>query len=357
MHPSVAALDDTRFASDDDVAEVAEIETPVRAPDALAELIGESAVMQRVRERIRRAAASQATVLVTGESGTGKELAVRALHRLSSRAAGPLVEVNCAAIPEALCESELFGYQRGAFTGAEQNRDGWLGAADGGTLFLDEVGEIPLALQAKLLRVVETRTFHAIGSRRARSVSMRFVCATNRDLAIEVRRGAFRADLFYRLNVVTVAMPPLRERREDIPALVQHFVTKLRLEGSELEGVSPAAIELLKTHVWPGNVRELENLIERLAVLKGEGVVTRQDVLAELDDAAPVLSLVSDASSSSPAATPGFGPLRDVVGRFEKDVIAEALRATGGNKNRAAQMLGINRTTLVEKLRRVGEAA
>ena len=352
MHPTITLVRSTSFESPSasPTPNVVRLATP-----AMPELVGSSALMQRVRDRIERAATSRATVLISGESGTGKELVARALHRLGDLAQGDLVEVNCAAIPDALWESELFGYQRGAFTGAEQQRDGWLAAADGGTLFLDEIGEIPPALQAKLLRVLETRTFTAIGSRKPRALRTRFVCATNKDLATAVRQGTFRTDLYYRLNVVTVALPPLRDRREDIPELVRHFVAKLRRQGSQIEGFTPAATALLSEHSWPGNVRELENLIERLAVLKGDGVVSRPEVLAELDDAG--FAVAAPAYDERPRGAPSLGPLKEVVGQLEKDLIAEALRCTGGNKNRAAQILGINRTTLVEKLKRVGEAA
>jgi sigma-54 dependent transcriptional regulator, flagellar regulatory protein len=317
-----------------------------------------------------RIAGSQATVLVTGETGVGKEVVARLIHARSPRAGRPLVPVSCGAIPDALLESELFGHVKGAFTGAITSRRGRIAAADGGTLFLDEVGELPLGLQVKLLRVLQERTYEPVGSTEAVPADFRLIAATNRDLASEVEAGRFRRDLYYRLLVCPIEVPPLRERRGDLAHLFAHFWASL----GETRPVEPAVMRLLEQHAWPGNVRELENLVERLSVL-GEGPVIRvSDLPAHLrlqagepapaprsltePTAAEPLDLPRPSFHRQPAVEPvsldGAHPvdLPGMLRRIEDAYIDAALSRTHGNRKAAADLLGLQRTTLVEKLRR-----
>jgi DNA-binding NtrC family response regulator len=303
-------------------------------------IIGSSPAIRAVLDVLLLAAPTEATVLIEGETGTGKELVAQALHRLSRRSRAPLVAVNCAALPEALLESELFGHAKGAFTGAHEARQGRFRQAHGGTLFLDEIAEMPAAVQAKLLRVLQEREVQPVGADKTQPVDVRVIAATNRKLESAVGEGKFRADLFYRLNVVPLQLPPLRDRREDVSALAAHF-----LHGRKRK-FTPAAMAALERHSWPGNVRELENLIERLTVLKPEGDLDVTDLPAEVRSQTP--------SASAPAALPPDGvDLYAVLGELEDRLIREALERTGGNKNQAARALGLNRTTLVEKLRKM----
>jgi transcriptional regulator with PAS, ATPase and Fis domain len=298
-----------------------------------------------VFDTLVRVAPSNSSVLITGESGTGKELVAQAIHRLSRRAMGPMVAVNCAAIPEQLLESELFGHVRGAFTGAQQPRAGRFKLADGGTIFLDEIGELPLVLQGKLLRVLQDRIVEPLGGSKGEPVDFRVVAATNKDIETLASEGRFRLDLFYRLNVVPLALPPLRERKGDVPILVRHFLDKA--SASELTFANDA-MEALERHPWPGNVRELQNLVERLAVLKGTGEIGLADLPPSIRSAAPAAA----SSQAAPALPPEGIDLYAALAELEDRLINEALERSGGNKNQAAKILRLNRTTLVEKLKK-----
>ncbi|HEY8493509.1 MAG TPA: sigma-54 dependent transcriptional regulator [Myxococcota bacterium] len=311
-------------------------------------VVGQSDALRHVLDLVARVADSDSTVLITGESGTGKELIARAIHYNSKRADRVMVTVNCGAIPEELLESELFGHVKGAFTNAVQHREGRFAAADGGTIFLDEIGDMSPNLQVKLLRVLQDRTFEPVGSSKTVRVDVRVIAATHRNLEEAIRRGTFREDLYYRLNVIPIEVPPLRARKQDIPLLVEHFLERLNQEkGRRVEGITPAALERLMEHDWPGNVRELENLIERLVVLRGRGII-------DVDDLPP--SLRGRPAPPPQPALPELGPdgipFHEVVDRLETHLILQALERTHWNKNRAAQLLGLNRTTLVEKIKK-----
>jgi two-component system response regulator HydG len=304
-------------------------------------ILGGSAAMRKVHALIARAARSAATVLVSGESGTGKELVARAIHYAGRRAAAPFVAVNCAAIPEPLAESELFGYVRGAFTGAAETRAGFFQAADGGTLFLDEVGGMPPSLQAKLLRALQGREVTMIGARRAAPVDVRVIAATNQDLAALVRRGVFREDLYYRLNVLAIELPALRDRGDDILELAGHFLVQYARENDRNPPqLTRRALAALRRHAWPGNVRELQNLVQRLVVMT-EG--------SEID-AADLPSLLRFSAPS------GRGTLRTLA-EVEAEHVLAVLSGAGGNRTRAAEVLGIDRKTLGQKLRRIRDSA
>jgi two-component system NtrC family response regulator len=304
-------------------------------------ILGESGLMQEVLSLVRRVAASDATVLIQGESGTGKELIAKAIHYASRRASGPLVRVNCAALPETLLESELFGHERGAFTGAVATRRGRFEAAQGGTLFLDEIGDLPAHLQVKLLRVLQEREIERLGASRPIAVDVRVLAATHRDLDDLVRRERFRDDLYYRLNVVTITIPPLRERREDVPVLLDHFVRKFaRANGRAIHGVTEEAREALLRYDYPGNVRELENLVERAVVLTRDDVIGLADLPLTLQ--APVPEAGRD--RTLPAAVEGL----------ERRLIGDALARAGSVQTRAAELLGISERVLRYRLRKYG---
>ncbi len=301
------------------------------------EIIGNSPALRQVLEVAAQAAPSMATVLILGESGTGKELLARYVHTRSQRAAGPFVAVNCAAIPETILEAELFGHERGAFTGAVQKREGRFAQARGGTLFLDEIGELSPSVQVKLLRVLQEGEFEPVGGRTQRA-DVRVVAATNRDLAAEVAAGRFREDLFYRLNVIAITSPPLRSRPGDVPLLVEHFVRAFGLRnGKGPFTVTPAAMEQLARYAWPGNVRELENTIERAVVLARSTVLDLADLPRQIVD--------NDKARSEIVVTIGT-PLEEI----ERTVIRETLRATQGDKRLTAQLLGIATRTIYRKL-------
>jgi transcriptional regulator with GAF, ATPase, and Fis domain len=309
-------------------------------------MVGESEALQAVLQQIELVADTDATVLVTGESGTGKELVARAIHERSHRRKGPLVSMNCAAIPESLFESELFGHVRGAFTGALHDRAGRFEAAQGGTLVLDEIGEVPLAMQPKLLRVLQEKELERVGDTRPRKVDVRIVAATNRDLAAEVEAGRFRADLFYRLNVFPIENPPLRERREDIPLLAQHFIQacarRLRRPPPLL---TEAALRQLMTRDWPGNIRELENVIERAIILARDGQLRF--------DPRPATPAPRPATQSSSLPTLS----REALQKHQRDAIVAALERTGGRVSGpggAAEMLGMNASTLFSRMTVLG---
>ena len=318
-------------------------------------IVGRSAAVRETLAVARKAARHPTTVLVTGESGTGKELVARLVHRHSPRADAPFVAVNCGAIPEALLESELFGHARGAFTGATAERRGLFEEADGGTLFLDEIGELPVALQVKLLRALQEGEVRRVGDNASRGVDVRVVAATSRDLESETAAGRFRADLYYRINVVRLHLPPLRERREDVPDLVRHFVAICaRRFGATVQGVSPAAMRLLMEHDWPGNVRELENVIERALVL-AEGPEIGVDQLH------PSLRGARNGSGANGAGhDAGAVALDDDLSikrrteTLERELIRRALDKTGGNRTRAAQLLELSHRALLYKIREYG---
>ena len=306
----------------------------------LENIIGSSPAMERLFDVIRQAAPTQATVLIQGASGTGKELVAQAIHHLSPRANGPFVAVHCAALAPTLLESELFGHEKGAFTGAIARRKGRFEMAGGGTLFLDEIGEIDASVQIKLLRVLETRQFERVGGDETLTADVRFVAATNRDLAAEVRAGRFREALYYRLDVVGVRMPTLAERASDIPMLCDHFVKEFApRNGRTVTGIEPAAMALLQAYPWPGNVRELRNTIEKMVVLSRGELLTVQDVPANVRDGAET------AARTSPEPVP-----TESLAQAEKRKILAALDAAGGNRSRAADALGISRRTLHRKL-------
>ena len=337
------------------IADAREVEGGLLAAGG-AGLVGTSRAIRDVFDTLVRVAPSNSSVLIQGESGTGKELVAQAVHRLSRRALGPLVAVNCAAIPEQLLESELFGHVKGAFTGASQTRQGRFRLADGGTVFLDEIGEMPLALQGKLLRVLQERAIEPVGGSKPESVDFRLIAATNKDLEAQVAKGAFRGDLFYRLNVVPLVLPPLRERRGDVSLLAAHFLARHNSGKERPLRFSPAAVEALERHAWPGNVRELENLVERLAVLKGEGDLEVADLPGPIRNAraVPAGGAVAIGGEIPTALPPEGVDLYKVLADIEDRLIHEALERSGGNKNQAAKILGLNRTTLVEKLRKKG---
>jgi DNA-binding NtrC family response regulator len=321
-------------------------------PTSRGKIIGRHPSMRRVLDTIERVADSPVTVLITGESGTGKELVVAALHDRSSRARGPLITVNCGAIPENLIEAELFGHTRGAFTGATSARQGFVAAAEGGTLFLDEVGELPLQVQVKLLRLLQQREYTMVGDSRVQKSDIRIVAATNRDLDAEVTARRFREDLYYRLNVVHVELPALRDRADDIELLAMHFVRTCSARcGRSVTGFTPEAMAALRAFPWPGNVRSLENTIERAVLFAHGNLVAVEDLPEKIRQVRPA----SPQASGSPTALPDTGiDLRSAVESYENQLISAALTRTNGNKNRAAQLLGLNRTTLVEMIKRKG---
>ncbi len=346
---------------------VVEVEPEPRDADERLPLIGRSPAMQEIYRTIARLTTADLTVMINGESGTGKELVARALHDYGKRRAGPFVAVNMAAIPRELIESELFGHERGAFTGALARTPGRFEQASGGTLFLDEIGDMPPEAQTRLLRVLQEGEFTSVGGRQPIKANVRIIAATHRDLRAAIRSGLFREDLFYRLNVVPIRLPPLRERVEDIPPLARHFLERARADGLATKALDAAAIERMKRHPWPGNVRELENLMRRLAALHPAETIGAEAIDTELAEAAP---------APEPAAGDGPEPLAGAVERHiraflsahdggagltdiydrviaevERPLIRLTLAATRGNQIKAAAMLGLNRNTLRKKIR------
>jgi DNA-binding NtrC family response regulator len=319
-------------------------------PDPGRLLIGESRPMQQVAQQIRLVAPRRATVLITGETGTGKELAARSIHASSGRNRFALVAVNCSALPEALLEAELFGHVKGAYTGAVSHRAGRFEEAHHGTIFLDEIGDLPFGLQAKLLRVLQEREFQRLGSSETIRVDARVIVATNADLEELIEQGKFRADLYYRLNVVPIAMPPLREHSSDIPFLIRHFIEKIcRDEDLTAKQISRETLEGLATHDWPGNVRQLENAVEKAVVLSGE-----RSILFPGDFPLPPRRhlAVYPLGAHPMIAVPDQGfDFERIVGSIELNILEQALRKTRGNKKLAAEMLGLKRTTLTAKLK------
>ncbi len=313
-----------------------------------ASIVGKSAALASVLHELHRVAKATTTVLLVGETGTGKELFARSLHESSPRKAAPFVKVNCAALPPTLVESELFGHERGAFTGATQRRIGRFELADGGTIFLDEITELPLEIQSKLLRVLQEREIERVGGGKAIPIDVRIVAATNRDVDAEVRAGRFRSDLFFRLNVFPLRLPPLRDRKDDIPALATATLDKLVTRGLPRKTLDPDAIHYLEAYDWPGNVRELENVLERASVL-ARGDVIRVEDLPELSSKGESGVAPSSSSSSSESA-----PLKERVAQFERAIIAEALERSSGNQSEAARHLHTSRATLQYRMRVLG---
>ena len=318
-------------------------------------LIGESPALSKALELVRKAAGGDATVLIRGETGTGKELVARALHELGARQSGPFVPVHCAALPENLLESELFGYEKGAFTGAVSRKPGRVELAQGGTLFLDEIGDISGATQVKLLRLLQDRRFEPLGGRKTVTADVRFVAATHRDLEGMVKQGTFREDLFYRLNVVPVWLPPLRARRQDVPALVLHFIAELApAYGRAGLQIEPEALRLLELERWPGNVRQLHNFVERLVVLSGSQAIRTEDVKSALGDHEDVQKHSTLGSRTDDFQPSSIGPLEEQLRQTERRIIERALKRTDNNRSLAARLLGISRRTLYNKLEEHG---
>jgi two-component system response regulator AtoC len=323
----------------------------VPAPSNLPAPWPASGAMGRIAKVLSLVAPGEITVLLLGETGVGKELAAETVHRLSRRAARPFVRLNCAALPESLLESELFGYERGAFTGADRTKPGLLEGADKGTVFLDEIGELPLPTQAKLLRVLESREVMRLGSVAPRQVDVRFIAATNRDLGEQVGAGAFRKDLLYRLSGMPVHLPPLRERREEIEPLALRFCAEASAQlGRPPKPITPAALRALQEHSWPGNVRELRNVMERAVLLSEAGPINVEHLALEASMGGPPAS-VTHPSMQAPSADLD---LRKAMSEFERSQIERALEQAGGNQTRAAELLGISRRALVSKLGEYG---
>ena len=313
-----------------------ELERKVRVGD----LVSRSPIMQRMFAVMPAIAASPSTVLILGESGTGKELVARALHALSPRSTGPFVAVNCGALPDTLLESELFGYKAGAFTGAAKDKAGRFTMAKGGTLFLDEIGEVSPALQVRLLRVLQERIFEPLGATRSETADVRIVVATNRDLAEQMRKGVFREDLYYRVNVIRLELPPLRNRKEDLPLLVEHFVERFNhLQRKSIQGITTEALALLMAHPWPGNVRELENTIERAFILCNEGPIGIEHLPEEL--------------RSRAVSTGTVHSTRHAQDTLDAQLICGALERNGYNRLAAAKELGIHKTTLFRRMKKL----
>jgi two-component system nitrogen regulation response regulator GlnG len=336
-------------------------------PEDRLPLIGRSPAMQEIYRVLARLMGTDLTVMITGESGTGKELVARALHDYGKRRNGPFVAINMAAIPRELIESELFGHEKGAFTGATTRSSGRFEQAQGGTLFLDEIGDMPLEAQTRLLRVLQEGEYTTVGGRTAIKTDVRIIAATHRDLRTLIRQGLFREDLFYRLNVVPIRLPPLRERTEDVPALARHFLSQAASQGLPAKSVDQAAMDRLKRYRWPGNVRELENLVRRLAALYSQEIISLDVVEAELADAAPQQAVVEEHQNEGLSAAverhlkdyfaahkdgiPAAGLYDRVLREIERPLIALSLHATRGNQIKAASMLGLNRNTLRKKIR------
>jgi two-component system response regulator AtoC len=306
-------------------------------------IVGGSDAMREIFASISRVAPTRATVLLCGESGVGKDMIARAIHHHSPRADRPFVKINCTALPENLMESELFGYEKGAFTGANTSKPGKFEQADTGTVFLDEIGDVPGSIQVKLLRILQEREFERLGSNKTRHIDVRVLAATNVDLRAALEQGTFREDLYYRLNVLPLNIPPLRDRKEDIPFLARHFVKKLRKDlGSPVESISDAAIQRLLEYHWPGNVRELENVIERSMVLASNPVLEVADIKLDTGPQARV------------ASVDNFLPEGMTLDQFEQSIIREALHRANGNKSQAARLLGLTRNALRYRLSQMG---
>ena len=312
-------------------------------------IVGRSKKMQEVLALVERVAPTNSTVLIGGESGVGKDLIARAIHQNSRRASGPFIKINSTAIPDTLFESELFGFERGAFTGALASKPGKFELADKGTLFLDEIGDVPAAIQVKLLRVLQEREFERLGGTKTLKVDIRMIAATNRDLRAALEEGTFREDLYYRLNVVPIDIPPLREHKEDIPDLVNHFLARFAADSDkEIEGITPAALSALMEYHWPGNIRQLENSVERAVALSSGRMIDEKDI--HLDSRQSKSGVTASSSAGQ------FLPEGMTLEQWEDNMIREALRRANGNKSQAARLLGLSRNALRYRLGKLGVA-
>ncbi|MGD9125052.1 MAG: sigma-54 dependent transcriptional regulator [Desulfarculaceae bacterium] len=330
-----------------EISRLAEENLLLRAKAEPPQLTGNSPALQKVQQAMEKVAPTESWVLITGENGTGKELVAHSIHRLSNRASMPFVDVNCAAIPEELIESELFGHEKGAFTGASSRKRGKFDLAHQGTLFLDEIGDMSFKTQAKILRILQEQRFERVGGTRTIKVDARVIAATNKDLPAEIEAGRFREDLYYRLNVIPIQLPPLRDRPEDISLLVQEFLAEIGAKTHrDVKSFAPEALEMLKAHTWPGNVRELKNLVERLVILSPSEVIGLADLPAEL--------------SQTDSIQAGGGKLLDLTdfkearAAFEKQYLEEKLRQFGGNVSQTAEAIGLERSHLHKKLKSLG---
>ena len=344
--PVLRALLDRALSKARDAQNLAVLQRQLRDAGRLGELVGGSKPMQEVMRIIEMAAPSSASVLITGETGSGKEIVARTIHKLSPRAAGPFVAINCSAIPETLMESEIFGHERGAFTGAAERRVGCFELADGGTLLLDEIGEMPAPTQAKLLRVLEDRKVRRLGSKTETPVDVRVLAATNKDPEQAVASGGLRQDLFFRLNVFHIHLPPLREHKEDIPLLAEHILRDVNAKHQKnVRGIGAEVLDIFMSHTWPGNIRELRNVLERAAIMSEKELVSRSSLPGEFGKVA--------AKSPGDLSTIRF-PIGTTVDAMERELILQTLQATGNNKTRAAELLGVSLKTLHNKLKEYG---
>ena len=344
--PVLRALLDRALAKARDARQLAVLQRQLREAGRLGDLVGASKPMQEVMRIVEMAAPSSASVLITGETGSGKEIVARTIHKLSPRAGGPFVAINCSAIPETLMESEIFGHERGAFTGAAERRIGCFELADGGTLLLDEIGEMPAPTQAKLLRVLEDRKVRRLGSKTETPVEVRVVAATNKDPEQAVASGHLRQDLYFRLNVFHINLPPLREHKEDIPLLVEHILRDVNAKhGKHVRGIGAEVMDVFMSHTWPGNIRELRNVLERASIMCEKDLISRACLPGEFGKTA--------AKAPSDLTTIKF-PIGTTVDAMERELILQTLNATGNNKTRAAELLGISLKTLHNKLKEYG---
>jgi DNA-binding NtrC family response regulator len=344
--PVLRALLDRALGKARDARQLVVLQRQLREAGRLGDLVGASRPMQEVMRIVEMAAPSSASVLITGETGSGKEIVARTVHKLSPRAGGPFVAINCSAIPESLMESEIFGHERGAFTGAAERRIGCFELADGGTLLLDEIGEMPAPTQAKLLRVLEDRKVRRLGSKTETPVDVRVVAATNKDPEQAVSSGHLRQDLYFRLNVFHINLPPLREHKEDIPLLAEHILRDINVKHSKsVKGVGAEVMDIFMSHTWPGNIRELRNVLERSAIMCERDLITRSCLPGEFGK--------SQAKSPSDLGAIKF-PIGTTVDAMERELILQTLAATGNNKTRAAELLGISLKTLHNKLKEYG---
>jgi DNA-binding NtrC family response regulator len=344
--PVLRALLDRALKSAHDRQNLVVLQRQLRDAGRLGELVGGSKSMQEVMRVIEMAAPSSASVLITGETGSGKEIVARTLHKLSPRASGPFVAINCSAIPETLMESEIFGHERGAFTGAAERRIGCFELADGGTLLLDEIGEMPAPTQAKLLRVLEDRKVRRLGSKTETPVDVRVLAATNKDPEQSVANGGMRQDLYFRLNVFHIHLPPLREHKEDIPLLAEHILRDINAKHSKnVRGIGAEVLDIFMSHTWPGNIRELRNVLERAAIMSEKDLISRSSLPGEFGKLA----------SKSPSDLSGIKfPIGTTVDAMERELIVQTLQATGNNKTRASELLGVSLKTLHNKLKEYG---